>query len=118
MDAIRHFGSVSSLKFQRTNIPGINVSDLELNRMGAVKGCKIGKVPFRYLSLPIGASMSKEANWISLYDKVKDKLSAWKEKCLSIGGRMTLCKSVLGSLGPWEQHGPTWDVIAPDYTIV
>ena len=62
-------------------------------------GCKIGKIPFVYLGLPIGSSMTKEVHWTSLYEKFTNKLSAWKEKCLSLGGKITLCKSVLGSLG-------------------
>ncbi|GKD03807.1 RNA-directed DNA polymerase, eukaryota, reverse transcriptase zinc-binding domain protein [Tanacetum coccineum] len=38
-------------------------------------------------------------NWKSLIDKFKAKLSSWKANLLSFGGRLTLIKSVLGSLG-------------------
>ena len=43
--------------------------------------------------------MSKEVSWSSLYDKFHRRLSGWKAKSLSGGGKLTLCKSVLGSLG-------------------
>ncbi|GKD55254.1 RNA-directed DNA polymerase, eukaryota, reverse transcriptase zinc-binding domain protein [Tanacetum coccineum] len=39
------------------------------------------------------------ANWNILVDKFKSKLSNWKASLLSIGGRLTLIKYVLGSLG-------------------
>jgi len=37
-------------------------------------------------------------NWKPVIDKVEAKLSRWKAKTLSFGGRVTLCKSVLGSI--------------------
>ena len=62
-------------------------------------GYKGGKLPFTYLGIPIGTSMSKERSWNCLYEKMSGKLSKWKTKLLSTGGKLTLCKTVLGSLG-------------------
>ena len=62
-------------------------------------GCKSGKLPFTYLGLPIGANMNKKESWTSLLKKFDSRLSTWKEKTLSIGGRLALCKAILGSLG-------------------
>ncbi|GJT71751.1 hypothetical protein Tco_1031037 [Tanacetum coccineum] len=39
------------------------------------------------------------ANWGILADKFNKRLSNWKAMSLSFGGRVTLIKSVLGSLG-------------------
>ncbi|GJR27092.1 reverse transcriptase domain-containing protein [Tanacetum coccineum] len=36
--------------------------------------------------------------WQEIVEKVKSRLSKWKSKTLSIGGRLTLLKSVLGSI--------------------
>ena len=36
--------------------------------------------------------------WQEIVEKVKTRLSKWKMKTLSIGGRLTLLKSVLGSI--------------------
>ncbi|KAL4580520.1 hypothetical protein LXL04_016716 [Taraxacum kok-saghyz] len=49
--------------------------------------------------MPVGGSMSKVGNWSFLADNFHPKLSTWKARTLSMGGRLTLCKSVLGSLG-------------------
>ncbi|KAL7599579.1 hypothetical protein Lser_V15G26444 [Lactuca serriola] len=42
--------------------------------------------------------MALKKNWKSIIDKFSSKLSVWKAKSLSFGGRLTLIKSVLGSL--------------------
>ncbi|KAJ9560786.1 hypothetical protein OSB04_005946 [Centaurea solstitialis] len=55
--------------------------------------------PFNYLGLPVGGNMAKSANGSPVIDKFKSRLSSWKAKSLSLGGRLCLCKSVLGSLG-------------------
>ena len=46
----------------------------------------------------MGANINLARNWRPIIDKVSDKLSLWKAKTLSLGGWVTLCKSVLGSL--------------------
>lgn len=42
--------------------------------------------------------MNMVNSWKPIIDKFKRKLSGWKERTLSFGGRLTLIKSVLGSL--------------------
>ncbi|GJZ16640.1 hypothetical protein Tco_0552763 [Tanacetum coccineum] len=42
--------------------------------------------------------MSRKQAWKEVVDKVLSRLSRWKNKLLSIGGRLTLLKSVLGSM--------------------
>ena len=54
---------------------------------------------FTYLGLPIGSKMSLTSNWKLLIDRFRSRLSSWKANLLSIGGRLTLIKAVLGSLG-------------------
>lgn len=42
--------------------------------------------------------MSLKRNWQPLIDRLHKKFFPWKAKMLSVGGRLTLVKSVLGSL--------------------
>ncbi|GKA37936.1 putative RNA-directed DNA polymerase, eukaryota, reverse transcriptase zinc-binding domain protein [Tanacetum coccineum] len=46
-----------------------------------------------------GSNMGRIINWKVLIDRFKDRLSGWKANLLFIGGRLTLIKSVIGSLG-------------------
>lgn len=58
----------------------------------------MGSFPFKYLRVPIGANMNLKRNWAPIIERIQNKFSFWKAKTLSFGGRMTLIKSVLGSL--------------------
>ncbi|GKF90323.1 hypothetical protein Tco_0264286, partial [Tanacetum coccineum] len=51
-------------------------------------GCAVLNTPFRYLGVTVGECMSRKSAWVGLVNK----LQAW-----SIGGRLTLLKSVLGA---------------------
>nr|GEU38675.1 RNA-directed DNA polymerase, eukaryota, reverse transcriptase zinc-binding domain protein [Tanacetum cinerariifolium] len=76
---------------------GVGVaSDLIIDAAGFI-GCSIMKAPFKYLGVLVGGNMSKTNAWDETVGKVKSRLSKWKLNTLSIGGRFTLLKSVLGS---------------------
>ncbi|PWA89029.1 RNA-directed DNA polymerase, eukaryota [Artemisia annua] len=66
--------------------------------MANVIGCNVGSLPFKYLGISVGANMNKISNWKPVYDVFESRLSKWKAESLSIGGRVTLIKSVLESL--------------------
>lgn len=55
-------------------------------------------MPFNHLGIPIGDNMNRIKAWDFLIERFKKKLSSWKAKALSFGGRLTLVKSVPGSL--------------------
>ncbi|GKB20294.1 hypothetical protein Tco_0854217 [Tanacetum coccineum] len=52
---------------------------------------------FRYLGVMVGAGMTRHKAWDDVVLKLQSRLSKWKAKTLSIGGRLTLLKSVLGA---------------------
>ncbi|GJS48847.1 hypothetical protein Tco_0598968 [Tanacetum coccineum] len=49
-------------------------------------------------SSKVRGNMSRIKSWDEIVDKMVDRLSKWKMKTLSIGGRLTLLKAVLGSM--------------------
>ncbi|GKC59004.1 hypothetical protein Tco_1086602, partial [Tanacetum coccineum] len=49
------------------------------------------------LVVTVGGNMSKINAWDDMVGKIKSRLSKWKINTISIGGRLTLLKAVLGS---------------------
>ncbi|XP_071695218.1 uncharacterized protein [Rutidosis leptorrhynchoides] len=86
---LKCFELASGLKvnFQKSFIYGIGVKDEELGSIANNFGCKIGKFPFTYLGIPIGSKMKKLKDWEVVIDKIKSRLSYWKVRTLSFGGR-------------------------------
>ncbi|GLU23277.1 hypothetical protein SLE2022_392990 [Rubroshorea leprosula] len=64
----------------------------------AALNCKSGSLPFTYLEMPIGDIMCRRKAWNPIIDNFSKKLAVWKAKSLSIGGRVTLLRSVLSAL--------------------
>ncbi|PWA99646.1 RNA-directed DNA polymerase [Artemisia annua] len=54
--------------------------------------------PMRYLGVPVGCSMARCSNWNAITLSFASKLALWKARLLSVGGRLSLIKSVLGHL--------------------
>jgi hypothetical protein len=60
--------------------------------------CKVGKIPFMYLGLPIGGNPRRLALWDPIVNRINSRLSGWNSRFLSFGGRLILLKAVLTSL--------------------
>ena len=61
-------------------------------------GCNHGTFPIRYLSIPIHYRKLSNNDWMRVQEIFGKRLSSWKGKNLSIGGRLMLIYSVLRSL--------------------
>jgi hypothetical protein len=61
-------------------------------------GCKEGVMPFRYLGIPMCTRKLSNKDWSVVEERFQKKLSSWKGKLLSSGGRLVLINSVLSSL--------------------
>jgi hypothetical protein len=61
-------------------------------------GCKVGKYPFHYLGLPMNTKKLNNMDWQMIENRIEKRLSGWKGKMLSVGGRLVLINSVLSSL--------------------
>nr|GEU40886.1 retrovirus-related Pol polyprotein from transposon TNT 1-94 [Tanacetum cinerariifolium] len=86
------------INMSKSKILGVNVDDDYVKQAASKLGCLLLKCLFLYLGTKVGGSMSRVDSWNEVVDKVKSRLSKWKMKTLSIGGRLTLLKSVLGSI--------------------
>ncbi|KAJ0856138.1 hypothetical protein HanRHA438_Chr14g0680971 [Helianthus annuus] len=87
-----------NINAKKCNLLGIGVSETDVASMAKFLNCKEGSLPFEYLGIPIGSNMKRACNWNPVIDRFAKKLATWKAKSLSFAGRVTLAKSVLGSL--------------------
>ncbi|GJY87322.1 RNA-directed DNA polymerase, eukaryota [Tanacetum coccineum] len=94
------FHKVSGLKINmsKSKIMGIEVDSGRVSSAAFKLGCLVFKTPFLYLGSYVGGEMHRFQSWDDIVDRVRRRLSKWKMKMLSIGGRLTLVKSVLGSM--------------------
>jgi len=58
----------------------------------------MGSYPFQYLGLPMHYRKLYNKDWKLIEERIEKKLSGWKGKHLSYGGRLVLINSVLSSL--------------------
>ncbi|GJX01702.1 RNA-directed DNA polymerase, eukaryota [Tanacetum coccineum] len=93
-----HRASGLKINMSKSKIMGVNVDENKVNLAASKLGCLSLYNPFSYLGMKVGDMMSRAQAWKEVVDKVKNRLSKWKMKALSIGGRLTLLKSVLGSI--------------------
>ncbi|GKB02748.1 hypothetical protein Tco_0830837 [Tanacetum coccineum] len=76
---------------------GVGVADGLIHQAASLIGCAIMKTPFRYLGVLVGNNSLRCSAWSDTIHKLRSRLSKWKVKTLSVGGRLTLLKSVLGA---------------------
>nr|GEU68954.1 RNA-directed DNA polymerase, eukaryota [Tanacetum cinerariifolium] len=84
------------INMSKSKIMGVNVDCDKVNRAAVRLGCLVLKTPFSYLGSIVGGHMSWKHTWNEIAERVKKRLSKWKMKTMSIRGRMTFVKSVLG----------------------
>ncbi|GJV79919.1 RNA-directed DNA polymerase, eukaryota, reverse transcriptase zinc-binding domain protein [Tanacetum coccineum] len=94
-----YLASCLKINVSKSKVYGLGVNPHDIKVMACDTWCGSGIVPFSYLVLPLGANMNLISNWQPLVDHFRAKLSTWKASTLSIGGRVTHIKLVLGSLG-------------------
>ncbi|KAJ9547979.1 hypothetical protein OSB04_020522 [Centaurea solstitialis] len=75
-----HLSSGLKANLVKTSLMGIGVEPSEVSSLASRLNCKAGQLPFNFLGVPT---------------------FKWKSSMLSSAGRMTLCKTVLGSLGSY-----------------
>nr|GEV02715.1 RNA-directed DNA polymerase, eukaryota, reverse transcriptase zinc-binding domain protein [Tanacetum cinerariifolium] len=86
-----------SINIQKSHLLGVGVRSEYVTAAALNLGCLTMKTPFKYLGVMVGGNCSTSQAWEDTIGKLKARLSNWKLKTLSVGGRLTLLKSVLGN---------------------
>lgn len=97
------FKEMSGLKvnFHKSMLVGVNIATSWLNEVAFVLSCKVGKVPFLYLGLPIGGSPRRLCFWEPIVNRIKSRLSSWISRFLSFWrplGSSQICLDLSASL--------------------
>ena len=99
INILKCFSLASGLKINihKSQVLGVGIPYTRVVRAANFIGCSIMDKCFRYLGVMVGECTSRHKAWSDLILKLRSRLSNWKVKTLSIGGRLTLLKSVLGA---------------------
>ncbi|GAU09987.1 hypothetical protein TSUD_393040 [Trifolium subterraneum] len=79
---LRGFEMASGLKvnFWKSCVIGVNVSEEFLGMASEFLNCRIGRTPFKYLGLPVGANPRKLSTWDPMLMLIKRRLGSWRNK--------------------------------------
>ncbi|GAU17962.1 hypothetical protein TSUD_330870 [Trifolium subterraneum] len=88
---------MSGLKvnFSKSMFVGVNISETWLHAAATALRCKMGKISFIYLGLSIGGDPRRLSFWEPVLNCIQNRLSGWRSRFISFGGRLILLKSVL-----------------------
>ena len=94
------FEIISRLKvnFYKSSLIGINLDIEYTSGLANIIFCRSDSFSVRYLGLPLGANPNRLSTQKLVLSTIREKLSKWKEKFLSMAERICLIKSVLNSL--------------------
>ncbi|GKC62466.1 hypothetical protein Tco_1095064 [Tanacetum coccineum] len=93
-----HLASGLKINVHKSKLMGIGTRPEEVGAAAITMGCSIFTTPFVHLGIKVGGAMYRIISWDDVVAKVSARLSKWKLKTFSIGGRLTLIKSVLTSI--------------------
>nr|GEV17029.1 RNA-directed DNA polymerase, eukaryota [Tanacetum cinerariifolium] len=85
------------INMNKSNLMGIFMDSNKVKHAAVKIGCLVLKTPLNYLGSRAGDFMSRIQSCHDVTKGMHTRLSKWKLKTLSIGGRLTLLKAVLGA---------------------
>ncbi|GKC30331.1 RNA-directed DNA polymerase, eukaryota [Tanacetum coccineum] len=92
-----YLASGLQINIHKSQVLGVGVPRFVVEQAASTIGCSVMNNQFTYLGVKVGEVMSRHKAWEDTIHKLTSRLSKWKAKTLSIGGRLTLLKSVLGA---------------------
>ncbi|GKB00051.1 RNA-directed DNA polymerase, eukaryota, reverse transcriptase zinc-binding domain protein [Tanacetum coccineum] len=103
-EALEEFSSYSGLKanMSKSIVFFGGLTNAEQNVILGIVPFAIGKLPVRYLGVPLITKKINATDYKPLVEKVKNRVLDWRNKALSYSGRLQLIASVLRELTKWK----------------
>nr|GEX24130.1 RNA-directed DNA polymerase, eukaryota [Tanacetum cinerariifolium] len=90
-----YLASGLKINLQKSHVLGVGVPYEDVRHGASLIGCDVMRTPFKYLGVTVRDFMSCNSAWVNIIQKIQSRLSKLKSKTLSVGGRLSLVKSVL-----------------------
>ncbi|GAB2266566.1 hypothetical protein Dimus_037903 [Dionaea muscipula] len=97
MECLQHFASCSGLHMNnsKSSLFCAAMNDRLAEEIRQATGFSNGRLPFKYLGIPINASRLTSVQFMPFLEKISGYINGWLGKTLSYAGRVELIKSVL-----------------------
>jgi hypothetical protein len=94
------FEQLSDLKinFHKSELFSFSEAIDDANLYAELFGCGLGCFPISYLGISIHHRRLTLAEWKIVEERLQKRLTSWKGKLLSLGGRLVLINSVLTNM--------------------
>ena len=89
---------VAKINFHKSKLFCLGQAKANVTEYIHLFGCREGSFPFKYLGIPMSHQKLTSKGRSQIEEKFQKKLSSWKGKLLSVGGRLVLINSVFSSL--------------------
>ncbi|KAJ1698015.1 hypothetical protein LUZ63_006527 [Rhynchospora breviuscula] len=99
-EVLSNFANLSGLRVNNAKclfVP-FSIDESAHQHIASILRCQSKDLPITYLGLPLSIRRPKKIHFQPLIDAFQRKLDGWKSRFLSVGGRLTLVKSVLTAL--------------------
>ncbi|XP_058216715.1 uncharacterized protein LOC131327580 [Rhododendron vialii] len=89
---LRCFQLMSGLKinYSKSSVCGVKIQREDVQALAQVMGCRVESLPIKYLGLPLGANPRRIKTWEPVLERTQKRLSIWRTRTISTGGRLTL----------------------------
>jgi hypothetical protein len=94
------FERVSGMRinFHKIECIGLNMDEDRAHEVAHVLGCPLGKLPFKYLGVPLHFKKLKREDLQPILDNLVKKIAGWRGRLHTYSSRLVLIKTCLASI--------------------
>jgi hypothetical protein len=86
------------INFHKCDLVALNVDEQEAQLFSQILSCRQGKLPMKYLGVPLHFSKLRKKDLLPIVDKLIKKAAGWRGRLLNHAAKLELVRSVLASI--------------------